>query len=187
MTRASRLAAVTPMVVAAASLALGACGEPTAQRVQPPDARISYELPIDYTDIELQEGEVGQAYGVEGSRLDALASDPVLILATLPSGETASFQSLRTLATGGEFDPLDESLDPLPNDTQVLGYVEYGEADVWGIRIRLAVGRGAADFQALVDRRSDQVVITELICTQACFLEQLDLIDEIQASWNLEP
>jgi hypothetical protein len=52
--------------------------------------------------------------------------------------------------------------------------------------MQLSIGRGASDFQALVNRRSGEVVVTELICTQACFLEQFDLIDQIQGSWSLE-
>ena len=69
---------------------------------------------------------------------------------------------------------------------ELLGYIEIGSPDVWGIRLRLLTGNGAADFQILVDRESDQIVMTQLICTQACFLNQLDLIDQIQASWSLE-
>lgn len=164
-----------------------ACGAPTAQVVHPADTRFSYELPVEFTDLGLEtEGQPGQAYGVGQSSLDSLSNDPVMFVATTESGDRESFQSLRVIATGGEFDPLDTSLDELPNDTTVLDYIEIGEPDVWGIRMRLAIGRGAADFQALVDRESDQVVFTEVICTQACFIEQLELIDEIQNSWSLE-
>jgi hypothetical protein len=169
-----------------ASLLLAACGGPTAQVVTPQDSRFSFELPIEYTDIgDSPEGNPGQAYGLPDTSLEQLGSDPVFLIATLPTGESASFQSLRQLATGGEFDPLDPELDPLPNDTELLDYVEIANAEVWGIRMRLAFGRAAADFQALVDRESDQVTVSELICTQACFIEQLDLIDQIQQSWTL--
>lgn len=174
-------------VLAPAVLVTAACGAPTAQLVQPADTRFRYEIPAEFTDIGLEtEGKPGLAYGLADSSLQSLSNNPVMFLAISSSGESESFRSLRVLATGGEFDPLDQELEELPNDTTLLDYVEIGEADVWGIRMRLAIGRGAADFQALVDRESDQVVFTELICTQACFLEQLDLIDEIQNSWSLE-
>ena len=184
MSATTRLALVTVPVLA---LLLAACGEPTAQRVQPGQSPFSYEVPAEFTDIGLElEEQPGLAYGLPESSIDTLSNDPVLFVGTSSSGDLESFQSLRILATRGEFDPLDTSLEELPNNTRVLAYAEIGEADVWGIRMRLAIGRGATDFQALVDRESDQVVMTEVICTQACFLEQLDLIDRIQTSWSLE-
>lgn len=170
-----------------AALALAACGEPTAQIIQPGESRFTYELPAEFTDIGLElDGRPGLAYGLPDTTIDSLANDPVMFVATIPSGDRESYQSLRVLATRGEFDPLDPDLDPLPNETRMLAYVEIAEADVWGVRMRLSIGRGATDYQALVDRESDQVVLTEVICTQACFLEQLELIDRIQTSWSLE-
>jgi hypothetical protein len=174
------------LTVASALVAVG-CGEPTAQVLDVPDSPFRYELPTEFDDIGVEVGnEAGRVFGLPGTDLAGLASDPVFLLTTMPSGETASFKSLRLLATGGELDPLDESV-PLPSDIQLLDYVEYGGPDVWGVRLRLIIGRGAADFQALVDRQSDQVAITELFCTQACFVDNVELIDQIQASWSLEP
>lgn len=165
-----------------------ACGEPTAQIIQPSDSPVSFQLPAEYTDIsDPAAGGESLIYGLPSTPLDALSSDPVLLVDTLPSGQNASFSSLRELSTFGEYDPLDPELETLPNDTQVLGYVEIIEPDIWGVRLRLAVGQGASDFQALVDRGSGRVVVTRVICTQACFLEKIDLIDEIQGSWSLEP
>jgi hypothetical protein len=171
---------------AAAIGMLASCGAPTAQVVSADESRFSFELPIEFTDIGVEDdGQPGEVYGLPESTLDQLGSDPVFLVTTVPTGERASFQSLRQLFTGGEFDPLDPDLEELPNDTELLGYIEIADERVWGIRMRLAIGRGAADFQALVDRQSDQVTVTELICTQACFVEQLDLIDRIQQSWTL--
>lgn len=178
--------AAVAVTIVSALMAVG-CGEPTAQVVQLPDSRFSYELPVEFTDIGVAAGDdPGRVYGLPETTLEELGGEPVFVVTTTPSGEVASFKSLRMLATAGVFDPVDESV-PLPDDTELLGYVEYGEPDVWGIRMRLVIGRGAFDFQALVDRQSDQVVVTELICTQACLVEHLDLIDEIQASWSLKP
>ncbi|MDH3682029.1 MAG: hypothetical protein OEV40_18995 [Acidimicrobiia bacterium] len=167
---------------------IAACGEPTAQIIHPDDSPVSFVLPAEYADITEETGE-GQSlvYGLPSTPLDSLSSEPVVLVDTLPSGQNASFSSLRELSTFGEFDPLDPDLETLPNDTQVLGYLEIVEPEIWGIRLRMAIGQGASDFQALVDRASGQVVVTRVICTQACFLEKIDLIDDIQGSWSLEP
>lgn len=183
------IASPSRLIVRLASLfvlvAVG-CGEPTAQIVRPAESRFTYELPVEFTDLGEKDGTPGLAYGLPDVVAGQLASDPVFLVTTRDSGDLASFQSLRLLTTGGEFDPRPESLDPLPNEMELLGYIEIGNADVWGIRLRLLTGNGVADFQILVDRESDQIVMTQLICTQACFLYQLDLIDQIQASWSLE-
>ena len=118
-------------------------------------------------------------------------------LTSLEHGDLASFAALRQLSTNGEYDPVEQvrngdgsvslkASSAVPADSFVISYEEISEPEVWGIRISLAVGPSARDFQALVTRATDRVVITELTCTQSCFLEQADLIQKIQASWSLE-
>jgi hypothetical protein len=161
------------------------CGEATAKSITVPDSTMSFVVPIEFTDLR-PDHEQGVVYGLPGSSAVQLSAEPVVFMMATPGGDSASFQGLRKLATGGQFDPLDASLDALPNDTKVLGYNEIIEPDVWGIRLTLTVGAGAKDFQALVDRATDQIVITEVTCTQACFVKEGDLIKKIQSSWNLE-
>ena len=108
-------------------------------------------------------------------------------MTSLGSGDQASFQGLRLLATAGRFDPLDEVEENLPAGMQVIGYSEISEPKAWGIRLQMLMGPNVADYQALVDRRTNQIAITEMFCTQACFIEQQALIDQIQRSWSLEP
>lgn len=179
--------AIAPVAAAVALVATG-CGEPTAQIVRPEDGPLTFEIPIEFTDLgaETDDG-AGFAYGLPDTSLEEVGGDPVFLVGTLTNGDTASFASLRQLATFGEFDPRDPDLDPLPDDTELLGYLEITEPEVWGVRLRLAVGQSASDFQALVDRRTGQVTVSRVVCTQACFVDQIDLINEIQASWSLEP
>jgi len=183
-------APVTVSTLSAAVLALLAtgCGAPTAQVLQPPDSPFAFEVPADFTDLGAGSGdEAGRLYSLEGSTVDELGSDPVLLFTTGSNGADASFQSLRTLATGGQYDPLDPDLDEaVTGGRRVLDYSEITEADVWGIRMLTVAGRTVSDFQALVERRSDRVVLTEVACTQSCYLENVDLIDRLQTSWSLE-
>jgi hypothetical protein len=173
------------MVVALVCVGAG-CGEPTAQVVQAGDSRISFEIPIEFDDLS-RDGDGGAILGPPGSSAVELSDEPVMFMLTSSAGDSASYQGLRQIATGGEFDPLDPELETLPDGTEVKDYEEINNPDVWGIRLRLVVGSGAKEFQALVHRESDQVVITEVTCTQACFVEHLDLIEQIQGSWSLEP
>lgn len=169
------------------ALAVG-CGAPTHQLIRAGDTSFTYEVPAEFTELGGDGDEQSAAvYGLPDTPTDTLANDPVLLAVAADNGDVQSFQTLRVLGTGGKFDPLDPELNgELPNDTLLLDYIEIGEPDVWGIRMRLAIGQGVTDFQALIDRRSDQLVLTEVFCTQACFLDQLDLIDDIQTSWSLE-
>lgn len=174
-------------VVAGGALALlgGACGQATARTVQAPDSRISYVIPSGYA--ALPPGGDGTAvYGRPGSPVEGFADNPVLYMATLTEGDAMSFEILRRVATGDQYDPLDASASSLPDGAKVIDYKEITEPNVWGIRLKLAVNGGAKDFQALVDRTTDKVVVTELACTQVCFKRQTKLIEQIQGSWSLE-
>jgi hypothetical protein len=174
------------IIALGAIVALASCGEPTAQVVSPGDSRFSFEIPAEFTELGgAGEEQAGQFYGLPDTSLQQIGSDPLLLMTTIAGGELASFQSLRQISTRGAFDPLDPELDPLPNDTELAGYLEISDPEVWGVRMVLGVGSNIVDFQALVDRQSDQVVITELHCNQACFIEQQDMIDQIQQSWTL--
>lgn len=181
----ARLAAGALLAVGLA-LATGACAPaPTSQAVRPPDSPISYTIPVGFTSLD--QGADGTAvYGRPGSPADGLADDPVLYMTTLAEGDAMSFEILRRIATGDEYDPLDPSLSALPDGARVIGYKEITEPKVWGVRLRLAVNGGAKDYQALVDRTTDKVVVTELACTQVCFKRQTKLIEQIQGSWSLE-
>ena len=164
-----------------------ACGAPTAQLVQPDNSPISFEVPADYNEVSDDlEDSSGLVFAAPGTRFSGPINEPVVQVQALANGENASFKVLRTLATGGEFDPLDRELEVLPNNTEVLTYDEISDAHVWGIRMRMFVGQSATDFQALVDRQTNQVVLSQLYCTQACFLAEIEMIDEIQASWAVE-
>ncbi len=163
---------------------LGGCGQPTAQVVRPPDGQISFEVPVEFADLGEGDNQ-GLLYGLPGSSSTELSNKPILFMGVLSAGDSASYQGLRQIITGGEFDPRAEP--PLPKNAQLIGYTEINQADVWGVRLRMAIGSGVTDFQALVHRASDQVIVTELTCTQACFVEQADLINQIQGSWSLEP
>lgn len=172
----------------AALLGLAACGEPTAQVIQAADTRFTYELPVDFDVLPTPDDVApGQRFGPEGAVADQPGSEPIFSLATIGAGDQASYQGLRMLATAGQFDPLQQTDDPLPDGMQVLGYAEINEPKAWGIRLQFLMGANVADFQALVDRETDQIAITEMFCTQACFVEQQSLIDQIQRSWRLEP
>ena len=180
------LAAVAGLVFAPA--ALTSCGEPTAQVVRAGDTPIRYELPAEFTTLTNDGDGAGAAvFGLPGSSLVDLNDHPVVNMMTSPKGSSMSFQSLRLIATGGAFDPLDPELEPLPDNTQLVRYSEIKNDQVWGMRITLAAGQAAKDVQALVDRATDEIVVTEVTCTQACYLEQYDTIEQIQGSWSLEP
>jgi hypothetical protein len=200
VTVASRLAPTLPAIkqqsrrrsvglLAASALALAvtatACGEATAKSIQVPDSTMTFVLPVEFTDLG-PDPAGGLAYGLPGSSAVAYSSDPVVFMVAVPGGDAVSFHSLRLAATGNKFDPLDASLTTLPDNTKVIDYKEIIEPDVWGIRLKLVVGSGARDFQALVDRTTDQVVVSEVTCTQACFSQDIDLIQKIQGSWSLE-
>lgn len=176
-------------LVAASALALGlaaGCGQPTAQVITPEDSPLSFEIPIEYTELE-DDGAAGvRSFGTAGTSPDQYGSDPVVSVFSMDGGEDVSYASLRSLSVGGRFDPV-ATEDPDEQEAAgLLGYVEYGEPDVWGVRLRLLLESGISDFQALVDRRSDQITLSEVHCTQACFAEQVDLIDQIQRSWSLD-
>ena len=176
------LAAVVGLVLA---LLATACGEPTARAVRAPDSPMSFAVPTGYTPLD--EGGNGTAvYGRPGSATVGFGDEPVLYMATLTEGDAMSFEVLRRITTGDEYDPMDPALTVLPDGAKVIGYKEITEPKVWGIRLKLAVNGGAKDYQALVDRTTDKVVVTELACTQVCFKRQTKLIDQIQGSWSLE-
>ena len=185
----SRRRRVAPAVVLPVLLAgsITACGEPTAQVVEAGQGQVTFEMPAEFTDLAL-ENAAGSAFGLPDSLADQLNNDPVLYLRAESGGESTSYQSLRAMVTGGQYDPLDPDMAEVASasGTAVIDYQEINQPEVWGIRMQVAVGRGALDFQALVHRRSGEVVVTELVCTQACFLEQFELIDQIQGSWSLE-
>lgn len=170
----------------ALALVTGACGQaPAAQAVKVPESPISFTIPAAYATLD--QGASGTTvYGRPGSSADGLADDPVLYMTTLIEGDAMSFEILRRIATGDQYDPLDPALATLPDGAQVIGYKEITEPKVWGIRLKLAVNGGAKDYQALVDRTTDKVVVTELACTQVCFKRQTKLIEQIQGSWSLE-
>lgn len=182
-----------PVIAAAAFATLGtACGEPSAYIVTPTDSPISFEVPSGFGELEGDGVSATQYYGPTGSSSQQFGSDPVLSLVSIAGGENVSFVNLRSLAVGGRFDPLD-SEDPEDPEAaeaaeaaEVIGYSEYGDSDIWGVRLRLLLTSGVRDFQALVDRRSDRITVSEMHCTQACFVEQAELIDQIQRSWSLE-
>jgi len=176
-----------PLSALALTLLATACGDPTAQVVRPDDGPVSFELPVEYADIGVDAGEeVGVFWGRPDTGLESYSSDPVVLVDTIPGGETASFSTLRELATFGEFDPLDPEAD-LPEDAGVLNYIEIIEPEIWGVRLQLADGEGVFDFQALVERGTGEVVVSRVVCTEACFVEHTVEIDEIQTSWTLEP
>ncbi|MEM8924779.1 MAG: hypothetical protein AAGD35_14850 [Actinomycetota bacterium] len=171
-------------LLGAASLA--ACGAPTHELVTPGETDFAFEVPAEFTALETE--GAATTYGYPGSEDDEALNSPKLLTAGFNSGASESFQSLRMIATNNEFDPRDPDLENLPNDTLLAAYDEITEADVWGVRLVLLVGStGAVDFQALVDRRTDEVAISNISCNQACFLRDRDLIDDIQTSWSLEP
>ncbi len=175
-------------VGAALLVGLAACGQPTAQLVRPIDTGFTYEIPAEFGELDQPLGVEGrQQYGPPGAVIEESPSEPLLSMTSLGSGDQASFQGLRLLATAGQFDPLDETAENLPAGMQVLGYSEISEPGAWGIRLQFLMGSNVADFQALVDRRTNRIAVTEMFCTQACFVEQQALIDEIQRSWRLEP
>lgn len=176
------IGAASPVV---AGLLVVGCGEPTAQVVRSGDSPIAFVVPSEFT--RLSDDATPAAYGLPGTSLEAVSDDLVLILSDDANGDAASYRLLRTAATGGQFDPLDPTLEELPNDTVVVDYEEIDDPSVWGIRLRLTAGRAARDFQALVDRESDTITVSEVVCSQACFARELDLIEEIQGSWSLEP
>ncbi|MEM9566128.1 MAG: hypothetical protein AAGA93_26140 [Actinomycetota bacterium] len=185
----SRRATVRAVATAfVAALGLSACGQPTAQLIKPDDTRISYEVPIDFEPLLLpgQPSEREQ-YGPPGAEISESSSEPLLSLTSIGSGDQASFMGLRMLATAGQFDPLDDDPTAMPEGMQLLGYSEISEPEIWGVRLQFILGPTVADYQALVDRRTNRIAISEVFCTQACFVEQQDLIDQIQRSWRLEP
>ncbi len=184
----------------AAGLTVGAlftgCGEATAREVKVPESAISFVVPKEFGELGGVDGPAA-VYGRPGSTLDEIGDEPVLFMTSIEHGDLASFAALRMLSTNGEYDPVEQvsngdgtislqASGDVPADSFVIAYEEIAEPDVWGIRIKLAVGSSARDFQALVTRATDRVVISELTCTQSCFLEQADLIQKIQASWSLE-
>ncbi|MEM9131697.1 MAG: hypothetical protein AAF962_10050 [Actinomycetota bacterium] len=186
--RRSSPTALGGAVTALAALGLTACGAPTHQIIQPEPATFTYELPIEF--VELGEPDAaGTSYGLPGAAADTLAGEPVVLTATSPDGGSQSYRSLRELATGGQFDPLNPDpalVDTAASQTTLINYAEISEPDVWGLRMQLTIGDLVIDYQALVDRRTDNVVLTEVYCTLACFTDQVDLIDDIQTSWQLE-
>ncbi|MDH4075707.1 MAG: hypothetical protein OEY41_01015 [Acidimicrobiia bacterium] len=182
--------------VLAGAAALIGCGEATAREITVPESSISFVVPREFDDLGGVDGPAA-VYGRPGSNLDEVGDEPVLFMTSIEHGDLASFAALRMLSTNGEYDPVDQvsngdgtvslqASGDIPADSFVIDYEEIAQPDVWGIRIKLAVGSAARDFQALVTRATDRVVITELTCTQSCFLEQADLIQKIQASWSLE-
>lgn len=187
-TRRTHRSPVVAAIAAAAAFGPVACGSPTHQIIQPEPAAFTYELPIEFVEIA-DTGASGTSYALPGTPVDSLSGDPILLTATAPDGEDQSFRSLRELATGGQFDPLNPDPDVVhtaADQTTLINYAEITEPDVWGLRMRLTIGDLVIDYQALVDRRTDDVVLTEVYCTLACFSDQLDLIDDIQTSWQLE-
>lgn len=181
-------------------LALGAlvagCGEASAREITVPESSISFVVPKEFDDLGGVDGPAA-VYGRPGSDLDEIGDEPVLFMTSIEHGDMASYAALRMLSTNGEYDPVEQvdngdgtvslrASSAVPADSFVIDYEEISQPDVWGIRIKLAVGSAARDFQALVTRATDRVVISELTCTQSCFLEQADLIQNIQASWRLE-
>jgi len=183
-------------VVAAGAAVLTGCGEATAREITVPESSISFVVPKEFNDLGGVDGPAA-VYGRPGSTRDEIGDEPVLFMTSIEHGDLASFAALRKLSTKGEYDPVEQvsngdgtvslqASGDVPGDSFVIAYEEIAEPDVWGIRIQLAVGSSARDFQALVTRATDRVVITELTCTQSCFLEQADLIQNIQASWSLE-
>lgn len=183
-----------------AGLAVGAllagCGEATAREVKVPESSVTFVIPTEFDDLGGVDGPAA-VYGRPGSTLNEISDQPVLFMTSLEHGDLASFAALRQLSTNGEYDPVEQvsngdgtislqASSDVPADSFVIAYDEISEPEVWGIRIKLAVGSSARDFQALVTRATDRVVISELTCTQSCFLEQADLIQKIQASWSLE-
>lgn len=180
--RAARLAAWLALAVAASS-----CGAPSAQVIGVEDSPFSYEVPTDFAILDEPEDPNIRVFGPAGSEVEEYGSDPILLVISSPDGELASFTSLRSAVVGGQFDPLDQDDPRVAEQLQVLGYTEIAEPDVWGIRLQFLTGPGASDVQVLVDRRSDQVSLTRMFCGQACFADQAELIDQIQASWSLDP
>ena len=175
------MAAVTGLALVAA-----ACGEPTAQIISYEASPISYEIPSEFTALDSDGVSAVQYFGPVGSAAGSFGGDPVLSLISSAGGEAESFMSLRSLSVGGRFDPLDSENPEVANNVQVLNYIEISEPEVWGVRLQILVDAGVSDFQALVDRRSDQITVSEMRCTQACFVEQVELIDQIQQSWSLD-
>ena len=172
--------------VAAATVALGAgCGQASARIVQLPDSPISFQVPVSFAELT-QSGDPGAVYGRPGSSAGEVGDQPVLFIAAAANGDLASYKALRSLATNGQYDPLDSSLSSLPDGAQLIDYKEINAGRVWGIRLKLAVSGAAKDFQALIDRTSNSLVVTEVTCTQSCFNQQATLIEHIQGSWSLE-
>jgi hypothetical protein len=178
--------APTSILVLAMTLIAAACAEASAQIVTPDDGTLSFEIPVEYAELDDTAGGV-RSFGTPGSSAGGYGSDPIVSVLATDGGETASYLSLRSLPVGGRFDPV-ETEDPTEQAmAELLGYIEIGEPDVWGIRVRLLLESGISDFQALVDRRTDQITLSEVHCTRACFAEQADVIDRIQRSWSLDP
>jgi hypothetical protein len=171
----------------AAALIVAACGEATAQRISARDSFLVYEIPAEFTALDDDGATSVQYYGVAGSTVGSFGTDPVLSVLSGPGGESESYTSLRSLSVGGRFDPLDTEDPASTESVEIINYVEISEPEVWGVRVQLLVDAGVSDFQALVDRRSDQITVTEMRCTHACFAEQVDLIDRIQRSWSIDP
>lgn len=175
------------MAVLAVGPAVGACGQPAAQRIEPPDSQFSYELPAHYVDLGLFEDVPSAAiYAPDGVAPEEMPRHPHVLVRVVPGSDHLSYQNLRMLATDNQFDPLDETLNPLPNGIQLVNYLEFAEPDWWGVRVLLVVGSNTFDHQILVDRHTNQVGISIVTCLRTCFAEEIDVINRIQTSWTLE-
>jgi len=166
-------------------LAIAACGQPTAQVKDIDQSDFSFELPVEWVHLQTTDG-AGQFYGLADTPLTHAGGDPLAFLAVIEGAQIASFKNLRMAMTGQEYDPLDPELEELPDNGHVISYVEIADAQAWGIRIQMVDDIRVTDFQALAQRDSNDVVVTELSCNQSCFVDQLELFDEIQNSWSLE-
>lgn len=177
------------VTVVAAALALTAgCGAPAAQIVRTDESPVAYEIPIGFNEIEGADmASPARFFAAGDTDVDSFGNDPIFALVGGPGGQQHSYRSLRALAVQGRFDPLDPDDPNRPEGVVQLGYVEINEINVWGIRIRLRINNDISDFQALVDRRSDQIALATVHCTRACFAEHGDVIEQIQRSWSLDP
>ena len=169
------------------SLAVTACGAPTARQVEDGDAsietrdleRITFVIPSGWEETEPGDARyAGSTFApTEGQ---AGFSAPQFQFETRQGSDQLSIEALRREPLGG-VDPLSEDI----GETQLMSYGEIATADAWGIRIALVDGNGQTfDWQALVDRRDQSVTTSLIFCNLRCMIDHDDIVDEIQTSWS---
>ncbi len=194
------LRAVGLLVVLAGSLLLAACGRSGFQYIENDDDSVFLKIPADWS--VLSEGLVNFTLTNDDGDLELLPGDSVLpwqaVFAEDETAESGSFEEVLGIA---EVQPVDRrlrsdldlglffqfDLDEPDNQIEVLRRYSVTIGDVEGVRVTYRDPEAGATFDRLVvtDDRRTAVYLLRLGCSDTCYSENAETINEIMTTFTV--